>query len=147
MPPQGVALRQGDRGYIMQERRKRFWAARTPLSFRFVNTVAILMIFSFLANAFIVIKILGDLPLSVAEALYYKVIQLNFLGIILILTVTLTFILHYSIGALPRIESILERVLEGNYSLRIHVRKRDSLVSLAEKINKILDLLEKRSGK
>jgi signal transduction histidine kinase len=68
--------------------------------------------------------------------------QINFIAIILILIVSFLFFLHYGFGALSRMENILKRILQGDYSLRIHLRKRDVMKSFAEKLNAILDLLE-----
>lgn len=44
-------------------------------------------------------------------------------------------------------ERTLEKVVGGDYSLRIKMRKRDALNSFAAKINKIIDLLEHKSHK
>lgn len=71
--------------------------------------------------------------------------QLSFLAIVVILLVCIMFFLHRGLGPIPRIESILDRVLNGDYSLRISLRKKDILQSLISKLNKILDLLESKS--
>ncbi|HNQ51439.1 MAG TPA: hypothetical protein PKL03_08385, partial [Candidatus Omnitrophota bacterium] len=55
--------------------------------------------------------------------------------------------LHRTIGAFPRIENNLEKVINGDYSIRIGVRKKDNehVASLASKINKVLEVLESKA--
>jgi HAMP domain-containing protein len=78
-----------------------------------------------------------------ADMIYFSS-QLNFGAILLIFLVTLTFVLHRGFGALSRIEDILDQVIKGNYSLRLKLRKGDTLIPLTDRINKLIDLLEKK---
>ncbi len=73
------------------------------------------------------------------------VICLTFLAIGSIFLVTMLRVLHRSIGAIRRIEGVLRKFVEGDYSLRIQVRKRDYLHELAITLNRLLDIVEGKS--
>jgi signal transduction histidine kinase len=73
--------------------------------------------------------------------------QLSFTGVIVVLLVTLLILLHRSLGAIPRIEGILAKVIEGDYSLRITVRNKDTIMPFVAKLNKLIELLDKNSKK
>ena len=70
--------------------------------------------------------------------LCFIAVDIAFLGILFI-------ILHRSLGAIPRLEDALDRVINGESSLRITIRKKDIIQPLADKVNKVLDLLESKS--
>jgi signal transduction histidine kinase len=72
-------------------------------------------------------------------------LQFNFVGVLLTFFITMFILLHRSLGAINRVEKILENVERGEYGLRIKLRKSDLIASLADKINNVLDLLEKKA--
>ncbi len=127
----------------MKNKRRKFWSVGVPVRFEFVNVILILVIISLAVNAYIVIKIMGDLPLSAREAMVCRFVQFNFLGIMLILVLALAFVLYSCVGPLSRIGGVLDRVAQGEHSLRVHVRKGDALAGFTEKVNKIIELLDK----
>jgi hypothetical protein len=45
-------------------------------------------------------------------------------------------------GPLMRIEEDLDKILEGNYSIRFRVRARDDIKSVVDKLNNVLDKIE-----
>lgn len=47
------------------------------------------------------------------------------------------------IGPLPRLQKEIDRVLAGDYSLRMKIRSKDELKTFINKINLLLDKLEK----
>ena len=55
--------------------------------------------------------------------------------------------LHKTIGAFPRIENNLDKVINGDYTIRIGVRKKDNehVASLVARINKVLEVLESKA--
>jgi hypothetical protein len=122
--------------------RRRFLSFRIPMQFKFIRLVMIIVIISFFVNAYISIRILGWRDIYIGGDIAYFIFQLNFGAILLILLITMAFILHRGFGALTRIEEILDKAINGQYSSRIQLRKGDTLVPLVGKINKILDLLE-----
>jgi len=77
----------------------------------------------------------------------YFISQFLFVALGLIFVVTLGYILHYGFGAMGRMEKILEEILKGDSSLRIYLRKKDILRPFAERLNKILDLLDDKRQK
>lgn len=124
--------------------RRRLPRLRIPIQFKFIRIVLIIVIISFFINAYVSIQTLGWKDLNVGGDVAYMIFQLNFGAILLILLIIMAFILHRGFGALSRMEDILEEVIKGKHSLRIKLRKRDVLIPLVDKINKILDLLEKK---
>lgn len=94
--------------------------------------------------------------LAIPEAIACNLIpvlkKINFLLIIAIPPIAiLLFILaailtHKLIGPIDRMERDLKKISDGNYSLRIRIRKDDNLRPMAEAINKIIDQLEKRQA-
>jgi hypothetical protein len=57
--------------------------------------------------------------------------------------------LHKTIGAFPRIGQNLDKVIAGDYSIRIGLRNKDNeyVGDLVTKINKVLEILESKSKK
>jgi hypothetical protein len=55
--------------------------------------------------------------------------------------------LHKTIGAFPRIGANLDKVVAGDYSIRIGLRSKDNeyVVSLVTKINQVLEVLENKA--
>jgi len=125
--------------------RRRLPRLRIPIQFKFIRIILVMVIISFFINAYVSIQTLGWKDLNLGQDVAYMVFQLNFGAILLILLITMAFILHRGFGALSRMEEILEEVIKGKYSLRIRLRKGDVLIPLVDKINKILDLLEKKN--
>ena len=124
--------------------KKRLPRLQIPAQFKFIRIVLLLVIASYFINAYISVRMLGLKDLGPNEDLAYMALQLNFGAILVVLLITLVFILHRGFGALSRVEGILEEVTKGKHSLRIKLRKGDVLIPLVDKINKILDLLEKK---
>ncbi len=124
--------------------KRRVLRLKIPVQFKFVRWVLFFVILSFFVNAYISIKMLGSRPFLPNADMVYFSSQLSFGAILLIFLVTLTFIMHRGFGALSRIEDVLDQVIKGNYSLRLKLRKGDVLIPLVEKINKLIDLLEKK---
>jgi len=51
---------------------------------------------------------------------------------------------HRFCGPLDRIEKDLDRILEGDYSIRFKIRKRDGIKSIIDKLNSVLDVLQSK---
>ncbi|MFA5272396.1 MAG: hypothetical protein WC412_08710 [Candidatus Omnitrophota bacterium] len=117
---------------------------RIPVQFKFVRWVLLFVIVSFFVNAYTSIKMLAVRPIAPNADMVYFSSQLNFGAILLIFLVTLTFVLHRGFGALSRIEDVLDQVIKGNHSLRLKLRKGDTLIPLTDRINKLIELLEKK---
>lgn len=76
----------------------------------------------------------------------FVLIQICVNSLILLLMFT---ILHKTTGAFPRIEAILDKIIAGNYSLRLGLRDGDNkqVESLINKFNKVLDILDSKTKK
>lgn len=51
------------------------------------------------------------------------------------------------IGPIPRLEKELDRVIAGDYSVRVKTRDKDALKSLVKKINTVLENIDKEHGR
>lgn len=130
----------------MEENGKRYFGTRMPSRFKIVNLILILVIIFSVINAYTLLKMFAEKELfSKADLTYFSFLFI-FITAGLSLIAVLAFILYYSLGALSRIEKALERVIKGEHLLRISLRKKDFMFPLAEKINKIIELLEKNTS-
>ncbi|MFH1519178.1 MAG: hypothetical protein ABIE75_01215 [Candidatus Omnitrophota bacterium] len=130
----------------MKEKRKFFGAGKIS-RYKFVNFLLVFVLMLAFMNAFASMELLEEGKMIFKSSIGYYIFQFILVAIGLVGITTLGYILHYGFGAIARIEKILENIAEGNYSLRIHLRKKDIMQPLAVRINKILDLLEKKTNK
>lgn len=72
-------------------------------------------------------------------------LDLIFLCISITLIFTIFILMLRTVGSLPRIEDSLNRILKGEYSTRIRLLQKDAINTLVDKLNKLLDLLEKKA--
>ncbi len=90
------------------------------------------------------------IPESIAYNLMPVLHKINFLlliglpPIVILLFVWGIVLTHRLIGPLNRLENDLREISEGNYSVRLKLRKDDDLRPIADTINKIIDKLEKK---
>jgi methyl-accepting chemotaxis protein len=126
--------------------KRRVQFLRLKFSIHFLDFSLILVTMLFFINFYATLNIMRRLQAVTNLPLSFIVSQISFLVIVVILLVNIMLFLHRGLGPIPRIESILDRVLNGERSLRIKLRKKDILQSLVVKLNKILDLLESKSG-
>jgi len=76
--------------------------------------------------------------------LIFILIQLGANAALLVIIFTT---LHKTIGAFPRIEQNLDKILAGDYSIRIGLRSKDNehVAGLVTKLNQVLEMLESKS--
>jgi hypothetical protein len=53
---------------------------------------------------------------------------------------------HRIAGPVYRMQKDIEKALEGEKGVRVHLRKKDKLKDLAEKVNALIDAYEKKQG-
>ncbi|MDD3297077.1 MAG: hypothetical protein PHU64_06965 [Candidatus Omnitrophica bacterium] len=128
---------------MKEKRKRRFLRLETVNRFKFINWVLFLAVASMFVNAYVSMKMIEEGKILFGGEFRFISFQVNFIGIIVILLIAIAFILHYSCGALSRMERILEEVLDGDYSLRIRLRKGDMMAPFAQRVNKVLELLDK----
>jgi len=127
----------------MKNRRSMFFW-KTKFTLLFFN-IALLGIALFCLAVFYGLgKILTEYEYSLGWRLGFILLEVGFMGFIFSILISMFMVLHRVLGPLPRIESTLEEVLQGNRSLRVTIRKKDMIHGLVEKINGILALLEKK---
>jgi len=119
---------------------------KLKIKFNFLRIILLIIILGFVLTFYLSIELLNKND-SLYAYYYSLVIQSTFTAIVIILLITIVFFLHRTIGPLDRIENELEKVINGNYYVRITVRKKDVLYSLIEKINKVLEILSKKANK
>ena len=125
-----------------ERRRKRFWKIEFKL--KFLNFSLLIAIILNLFIFYMLTNIMTELADSLALQRRIIVILLSLSVMVGVFLVALLVILHRSLGAIPRIEETLKRVIEGDRSLRITTRKNDILHSFVKTLNDLLDLIESK---
>jgi len=102
---------------------------------------------------YLLFQIMADqlaIPESIAYNLFPVVERINFLllvgipPIVVLLFIWGVVLSHKLIGPLERLENDLRQISDGDYSIRISIRKDDDLRPIADVINRIIDKLEKK---
>lgn len=132
----------------MKNRRRVTSFLKIPSAIHFINAsliyAAILLALNLYSSWSMAVNLKDCLQTSSSWWLNSVISQGSFTAAILVLLVAMFIILHRSLGAIPRIEKILDKINSGDYSLRITVRKKDTIYSFVDKLNKTLELLEKK---
>lgn len=132
----------------MRNRRSKIYFLKTPLILHSVSIALVYVCALILINLYsswMISKELKNCAQGSSWWINSLISQLSFSGVILVLLIAMLVLLHRAIGPIPRIEKILDRVNNGDYSLRIHVRKKDVLYSFVGKINKLIETLAEKT--
>lgn len=131
----------------MEGKKKRYFGTRVRKKYKFVEFVIILVIiFSFL-NAYTAIRLFEEQKMTPGSNAASFDLQFIFVIVGLVLIATLGYILHYSFGAVSRMEKALDKFMEGDHSVRIKLRKKDIMYAFSQKLNTFLDWAENLSKK
>lgn len=130
-----------------KDRRRSVLAVALNRRLRFINFVMFLVVMFAFLNAYASIDMLGERMFLFRSEIGYYILQFSFVTIGLVFIATLCYILHHGFGAIARMEGILEKIVEGDRSLRIKLRKKDILLPFADEVNKVLDVLENETKK
>ena len=126
------------------------WKSKLSTPFVVVSVCGMLLftlVFGFLVSS----TMSSQLTYAQSDQNIWRISFLIFILIQLGANVTLLLIifttLHKTIGAFPRIEQNLDKVLAGDYSIRIGLRGKDNdhVAKLVTKLNKVLEVLESKS--
>jgi len=132
----------------MKERRsKRIWRTKFTLPF-FVISILWILIFSFLGFSsflYLITKLQTALDIRIEWVMYFVWFVVILSIAIFTLFVCMSILLFRTVGPIPRMEKILDKVINGDYSQRITIRKKDTIHSLADRLNQVIGLLEKKS--
>jgi len=126
----------------MKSRRRLFGTGEIG-KYRLINFLLVLILSATYIYAFSSIEVYEGGGVGFRDGITYYVFQFVLVTISLILITTLGYALRCGFGAVARMETILKDVAAGSYSLRLSLRKGDILSPLADKVNRIIDLLEK----
>lgn len=125
----------------MNERRR--W--KINFTIQIFNFAVISTSVLFLVVFYALWKIAAELQHSPAWQIYLIVVLISLTGFFLALPIMTYIVLHRTLGPIPRMERILEKIISGEYSLRINVRKKDIIRPFVDKLNKVLQLLEEKA--
>ena len=136
----------------MDNKRKNVMQWKTSLSTPFVVISVCGMLLFTLVFGFLVSSTMSS-QLTYAQAdqniwrLSFMIFILIQLGANITLLVIIFTTLHKTIGAFPRIQQNLDKVIAGDYSIRIGLRGKDNeyVIGLVTKLNKVLEVLENSS--
>ena len=90
------------------------------------------------------------IPEAIAANLIPVVEKINFMLVVGLIPLFILLIFwglilsHRFCGPLNRIEQDLDKILEGDYSIRFKVRKRDGIRNIIDKLNRVLDVLKSK---
>jgi signal transduction histidine kinase len=126
----------------MQERRRRS-IGRVQYTLRFLNIALVVAIIFILLAFYALGKVVTDSQYSLVWRINLIILQLSFTAVIFAFLIGMFLLLHRTLGALPRMEETLDKVIKGDYSLRINIRKEDIMRSFVDKLNKVCELLQK----
>ncbi|HLD82748.1 MAG TPA: methyl-accepting chemotaxis protein [Candidatus Omnitrophota bacterium] len=136
---------------MIKLKRRRF-LVRKDMQFRYIGLVVIPLL-AFLAGLYYLIYYCVFNEILIPEALSTTLLPaMKKVNIVLVfsLPVILFFIVRmaliYSnriIGPIPRLEKKLDRIIAGDYSLRLETREKDELKGFINKINLLLEKIYK----
>ena len=126
----------------MNERRRRW---KINFTIQIFNLALIGTTLLFLIVFYALWKVVTELQYSITWQIYLIILQISLVGFFLILLIITFVVLHRTLGPIPRMEKILEKIINGDYSLRINVRKKDIIRPFVDKLNRVLELLEEKA--
>ena len=128
---------------------------KSPLQFKYLMLIIIAMLVPTLIMGsylyYFIFTIMAE-QLAIPEIIAINLIPvLNKVNVMLIVSLIPLFILlflwglivsHRFAGPLERIEKDIDKILEGDTSVRFKVRDKDDMKSIVDKLNKLLDKLK-----
>jgi len=135
--------------------RRRKYLVNKPVQFRYMSLV-VLPLVALLSGLYYLIyySVMSQIliPEAIVAMLLPAMKKVNVVMVItapVLLFLILRMALVYSnriIGPIPRIEMELDKVIAGDYSVRLKTRDKDELKAFISKINTLLDRIENRRG-
>lgn len=132
--------------------KRRRYLVNKPMQFRYIALVLIPLIILLTGLYYLMYyAVLNQIliPEGVTAMLLPAMKKINIIAAIsapIILLIILRIALIYSnriIGPLSRIEKEIDKVLAGDYSLRLSIRDKDELKSFVKKVNLLLEKIKK----
>jgi hypothetical protein len=125
--------------------RRQFWKIETTIIF--LNVALIIATLLTLVSFFALIKVITAPQDSVMWRVNLVVLQVCFAGVIFTFVLSIFWLVQRGLGPLTRIEQVLDKVIAGDYKVRLGVREKDLLYTFINKVNRVLELLEKKGSK
>lgn len=125
----------------MKEKR-RFW--RIKFTLRILNVTLVCATILTLISFYALVKLITEPQYSLIWRVNLVILQLCFTAVIFVFIISIFLLVHRSMGPLPRMEEILEKVINGDYKQRIKIREKDVMCSFVDKLNKVFSLLEEK---
>jgi hypothetical protein len=125
--------------------RRQFWKIETTIIF--LNVALIIATLLTVVSFFALIKIITAPQDSLMWRVNLVILQLCFAGVIFTFVLSIFWLVQRGLGPLTRIEQVLDKVLGGDYKVRLGVREKDLLYTFINKVNRIIELLEKKGNK
>lgn len=136
----------------MRQIRRRVYLVNRPVQFRYMGLVAIPLV-SLLAALYYLMYYSVFSEMMIPEAIVATLLPaMKKVNIVLVLAIPvllyliLRIALIYSnriVGPLPRLERELDKVIAGDYSIRVNVRDKDELNGFVNKVNLLLEKIDK----
>jgi len=130
---------------------------KNPLQVKYLALIlASILLPLFIAGGclyYLIFQIMAEqlaIPESIAYNLFPVVERINFLlllgipPIVILLFIWGAVLSHKMIGPLERLEDDLRKISDGDYSVRLQIRKDDDLRPIADAVNKIIEKLERK---
>lgn len=136
----------------MEKRMRRKYLVNKSAQFRYIRLVVIpSLVLSAAIYCFIYYAVFKQMliPEAIATTLLPAMKKVN-IGLIIAAPVLLSIIIrkallysHRIVGPIPRLERELDKVIQGDYSVRIKTRNNDELRGLVNKMNSVLESVDK----
>ena len=136
----------------MKPKRRRKYLVNKGVQFRYMRLVIIPLILLLAALYYFIYYAVFTqilIPEAVAVTLVPAMQKVN-AGLLFVAPILLYFIIRaaliYSnriVGPIPRLEKEIDRVIAGDYSVRIKARNNDELKGFVDKINTLLETVDK----
>ena len=132
------------------------WFMKHPIQAKYLLIVILAMLIPVLLIGFCLYNLIFNLLAK--QMVFPEAIMANLVPVIdrvnaflmLALPIAVLIILWFAIvishrfaGPIERLESDLDQILAGDYTHRVHVRKRDDLMGVTKRINALLPLLKR----
>ena len=135
--------------------RRRQYLVNRPVQLRYLSLVTVPVVFLLAALYYLIYYSLLNqilMPEGIVAMLLPAMKKVNFvvfftLPVVLFLIVRASLVYSNRIvGPIPRIERELDKVIAGDYSVRLKARDNDDLLGFVNKINTLLENVEKAKG-
>ncbi len=136
----------------MEKRKRRRYLVNKGFQFRYMGLIVVPLILLLTALYYLIYYSVFNqilIPEAIATILLPAMKKVNIIAggaLPIFLFAILRTALIYSnwiVGPIPRLERELDKVIAGNYSIRIKARDNDELKSLVNKINMVLEKFDK----